>query len=156
VEFINERPLFSDLTIDRDAFVSAGIAWGADSDAYAVWDAEWTGLPQGTGGEYPNIRRVYFGHASDERNLTEVHAIDEGDLDLDATVVDVKVPTGRHLLITAQLPIGGTLSVPRAQLVLVTRNTGDVADDVEYFSGPGDDAWFGPAAYDAYWEVTVD
>lgn len=149
----DERLLFSDVTIDRDAFVSAGIAWGADSDAYAVWDAEWTGLPQGENGEYPNIRRVYFGHASDDRELTEDHAIDAADLPEGASVVDVKVPTTRHLLVTAQLPIGGTLSVPRAQLILVTRNTGRVADEVAYFEGPGDDAWFGPAAFDAWFET---
>lgn len=155
VEFVNERPLFSDVTIDRDAFVSAGIAWGADSDAYAVWDAEWTGLPQGSRGEYPSIRRVYFGHASDERNLTEVHAIDPADLPEGASVVDVKVATTRHLLITAQLPIGGTLSTPRAQLILAARNTGRVPDDIEYFTGPGDDAWFGPAASDLWTDIPV-
>jgi hypothetical protein len=156
VEFVNERPLFSDVTIDRDAFAAAGIVWGADSDAYAVWDAEWAGIPQGRAGEYPSVRRVYFGHASDERNLTEVHAIDEADLDLDATVVDIKVPTGRHLLITARLPIDGTLSVPRAQLILVTRNTGQVADEIERFTGPGEDAWFGPAANDARGEIPIE
>lgn len=155
-EFTNERPLFADVTIDRDSFTSAGIVWGADSDAYAVWGAQWTGVSQGSRGEYPSPSRVYFGHASDERNLTELHAIDEADLDPDATVIDVKVPTGRHLLITAQLPIGGVMDVPRAQLLLVTRNTGSVPDEVERFEGPGDDAWFGPAAIDAYWEVTVD
>ena len=151
-EFVNERPLFSDVTIDRDAFTSAGIAWGADSDAYAVWDAMWTGIPQGAGGEYPNANRIYFGHASDDRELTEVHAIDAADLPEGASVVDVKVPTTRHLLVTARVPIGGVMDAPRALLILVARNTGQVADEVFTFTGPGDGGWFGPGAYDAYYE----
>lgn len=154
-ELLNERPLFSDVTIDRDAFTSAGIVWGADSDAYAVWDAEWTGIPQGAAGEYPNVNRVYFGHASDDRELTEQHAIDAADLPEGASVVDVKVPTTRHLLVTAQQPIGGVMDVPRASLILVSRNTGNVPDEVFTFTGPGDDAWFGPPAFDAYWEATA-
>lgn len=154
-QFTDERPLFSDVTIDRDAFTSAGIVWGADSDAYAVWDAEWTGIPQGAGGEYPSVNRVYFGHASDDRELTEHHAIDAADLPEGASVVDVKVPTTRHLLVTAQLPIGGVMDVPRASLILVTRNTGQVADEVFTFSGRGDEAWFGPGAYDAHYEAVA-
>ena len=31
-EFDNERPLFSDLRIDRDGFTSAAISWGSDGD----------------------------------------------------------------------------------------------------------------------------
>lgn len=146
----DERELFSDVTIGRDAFTSAGIAWGADSDAYAVWGPQWTGIPQGAGGEYPNVNRVYFGHATDARGLTESHAIDETDIPEGASVVDVKVPTGRHLLITAREPIGGVLEAPRSRLILVTRNTGDVADEVEFLPDEGAEGWFGPAAYDAY------
>ena len=153
--FADGLPLFSDVTIDRDAFISAGIVWGADSDAYAVWGAQWTGVPQGPEGEYPNINHVYFGHASDSRNLTATHAIDEADIPQNAPVVDVKVPTGRHLLITAREPIGGIMEAPRARLILVGRNTGQVPDEVEFVTGPGDDGWFGPAAYDWIWEATA-
>ena len=149
-EFTDSRPLFGDVTIDRDAFTSAAIVWGADSDAYAVWDAEWTGIPQGAGGEYPNINRVYFGHATDSRGLTAVHAIDETDVREGAVVVDVKVPTGRHLLITARNPVGGIMEAPTADLLLVTRNTGDVPDEVFPLPGGGQVGWFGPAAYDAF------
>lgn len=150
IEFANERPLFSDVVIDRDAFTSAAIAWGADSDAYAVWRAEWAGIPQGAGGEYPNINRVYFGHASDPRGLTEIHAIDETDIPESGVVVDVKVPTGRHLAITFQMPIGGIMDPPRAELILVVRNTGDVPDAITSLPGGDQLGWFGPAAYDAY------
>lgn len=157
VQLSNERPLFADVTIERDAFTSAGITWGVDGDAYAVWNAQWTGTSQGANSEYPSPTRVYFGHASDDRNLTEVHAIDEGDVPEGFAVVDVEIPTANHLLITAQQPIGGVLEAPRAQLLLVRRNTGDVPDDVQRITGPGSDSgWFGPAALDAYWELTAE
>jgi hypothetical protein len=47
------------------------------------------------------------------------------------------------------------MDAPRARLILVGRNTGQVADEVEFITGPGDDGWFGPAAFDAYWEATA-
>lgn len=147
--FANERGLFSDLTIGRDAFTSAAIAWGTDGDAYAVWNTEWTGISQSGDKPYPDPERVYFGHATDPRGLTQTHAIDEGDLPAEASVVDVKAsPTGRHLLITALRPIGGIGEAPRADLFFVERMTGDVADDV-FTLGSADDGWFGPAAFDA-------
>lgn len=152
-EFTDERELFSDLTIGRDAFTSAAIAWGPDGDAYAVWDAMWTGIPQGSGGEYPNVNRVYFGHATDPRGLTESHAIDEEDIAEGAWIVDVKVsPTGEHLVISAARPRGGVLEAPAADLLLVNRNTGDVPDEVIVI-GSADNGWFGPAAFDAISEA---
>ena len=153
--FRSERPLFSDVTIDRDAFTSAAIAWSLDSDTYAVWNARWTGLPQSSGEEppYPDPARVYFGHAADPRGLTRFHAIDQGDLPAEGSVVDVKVsPTGRHLVVTFRPPLPGDLSAPTAQLLLITRNTGDVADEVEVI-GSGEGRWFGPAVFDAYVEL---
>ncbi len=147
-EFANARELFSDVTIGRDAFTTAAITWGTDSDSFAVWDAVWTGRPQGEDGPYPDQARVYFGHAADPRGLTAGHAIDAGDLPADSFVVDVKVsPTGRHLVITAARPRAGTLDTPKADLLLVTRNTGDVDDEVETI-GSADEGWFGPAAFD--------
>ena len=148
-EFDNERPLFSDLRVDRDGFASAAISWSADGDAYAVWDAEWTGDSQGTeDSPYPDPLRVYFGHARDARGLTRFHAIDKADLPEDGSVVDVKVsPTGQHLLVTVRYPLDGTLSVPRADLLLITRNTGDVRDEVQRLN-LNDEGWFGPAAFD--------
>ncbi len=147
VEFVNERPLFGDVTIDRDAFTDASVVWGADSDAYAVWATEWAGVPQGADADYPSINRVYFGHASDPRGLTATHGIDEADYPQGWSVVDVKVPTDRHLLITVIEPIGGTLSTPLADLILVTRNIGDVPDEVENVAGADVDGWFGPGMY---------
>lgn len=146
-EFTSARPLFSDVSVGRDAFTSAAFTWGGDSDAYAVWDVAWTGLPQGEDGAYPDPARVYFGHATDPRGLTQFHAIDAADLPADTFVVDVKVaPTGNHLVITAAYPRAGVLDPPRADLLLVERNTGSVADAVTEIE-PDAEGWFGPAAF---------
>lgn len=146
-EFTSARELFGDVIIGRDAFASAAIAWGGDSDSYAVWDAVWMGLPQGGNEAYPDQTRVYFGHATDPRGLTRTHAIDEADLPDDAFVVDVKVsPTGRHLVITAARPRAGILEPARADLLLVERNTGNVPDEVLEL-GSSADGWFGPATF---------
>ena len=146
-EFTSAREVFRDVTVRRDGFRSAAISWGPDSNAFAVWQTEWTGTSQSSEEEYPDPARVYFTHATDPRGLTQVHAIDPADIPEDAFVVDVEVsPTGRHLVITAGHPRGGIGDPLRADLILVTRNTGDVADDVE-FLGRAEDGWFGPAAY---------
>jgi Putative zinc-finger len=146
-EFTSARPLFSDLTIGREAFASAAFTWGGDSDAYAVWDIDWRGVPQ-SGDDYPSGERVYFGHATDPRGLTMFHALDADDLPPDTFVVDVKVaPTGRHLVITAAYPRAGVLDPPRADLLLVERNTGSVRDEVTEVE-PDAEGWFGPAAFD--------
>jgi hypothetical protein len=143
--FDNARKLFSDLTIGRDGFESAAIAWGDDSDAYAVWDAAYTGTTDGT---YPDRNRVYFSHASDPEAIRADHALDAADLPADAFVVDVKVsPTGRHLVVTAGRPRPGDLAPATADLLLITRNTGSTADEVTTL-GSADDGWFGPAAFD--------
>lgn len=147
-ELTNDRPLFSDVTVDSDSFMSAGIAWGTDGDAYAVWATDWTGESQVEGTQYPDASRVYFGHATDPRGLTESHAMDEGDLPEETSVVDVKVsPTGEHLLVTVRHPLPGDQSPPRAELLLIERNTGDEADTVRSL-GFGEGGWFGPAAFD--------
>jgi hypothetical protein len=156
-EFDNERPLFSDLTIDRDAFNSAAISWGPDGVTYAVSEVHWTGSSQGREGVlYPDPERVYFGRATDPRGLTQDHAIDLTDVPEGSAVVDVKVsPTGHHLVITALRPVGGVLDAPKADLLLVTRNTGEVPDEVELL-GDGEDGWFGPAAFDTFRETVAE
>jgi hypothetical protein len=84
-DFTESRPLFSDVPIRRDAFTSAAIAWGPDSDAYAVWNTAWTGVPNA----YPDAQRVYFSHATDARGVTSRHAIDATDIPGGSFVVDV-------------------------------------------------------------------
>jgi hypothetical protein len=147
--FDNERPLFSDLTIERDAFTSAAISWGPDGVTYAVSEVRWTGPSQGDAGtQYPDPARVYFGRATDPGGLTQRQAIDIGDIPEGSSVIDVKVsPTGHHLVITARRPVGGVLDERRADLLLVTRNLGNVPDEVEII-GSADVGWFGPAAFD--------
>lgn len=155
--FDNERPLFSDLPTRGMLFESAAITWSLDGDAYAVWDTTWTGeQPADTGERYPDPARVYFGHATDPRGLTRIHAIDRGDVDGDLVVVDVEVaPTGGHLLITARQRPGGDLDVPRAELLLITRNVGDVADEVEVLEVAAD-GWAGPAVFQSESEPEFD
>ncbi|HJP72165.1 MAG TPA: anti-sigma factor [Candidatus Limnocylindria bacterium] len=149
-DFTESRELFSDLIVGRDAFTSAAIAWGPDSDAYAVWDAAWTGTPQGN---YPDRGRIYFSHATDPDRIAADHVLDGGDLQGNAYVVDVKVsPTGNHLVVTAGQPSAGVMDPPSADLVLIRRNTGRAADEVTLI-GSADDGWFGPAGFDAFNEA---
>lgn len=148
-EFDENQPLFTDLTIDQDAFTWAAIRWSPDSNAFAVWEAAWTGIAHGTDEEYPDPGRVYLGRAFDPAHVTRIHALDVGDLPEDASVVDVKVAgTGRHLAITARRPLPGDLSAPEAVLVLVGRNTGSVADEVVTLAD-GEGQWYGPAVFSA-------
>ena len=150
VVFDDERRMFSDLSVGREAFTSAAMAWGEDGDAYAVWNVRWTGEPQSGSGEdpYPDGSRVYFGHAADARGLTRAHAIDRDDLPEGWSVIDVKVsPTGEHLVVTVAEPVGGVLDAARASVLLIERNTGNEPDEVsDLRSEP--DQWFGPAAFD--------
>lgn len=148
-DFGENQPLFSDLTIDRDAFTSAAIRWSLDSNAFVVWDTAWAGISQGTSGQYPDQRRVYLGRAFEPTHVTEDNALDAGDLPEDLSVVDVKVaPTGRHLAVTARRPSAGDLSVPEAILVLVARNFGNEPDAAVPLA-EGEGQWFGPAVYSA-------
>ncbi len=147
--FGENQPLFSDLTIDQDAFTSAAIRWSLNSNAFAVWDTAWAGISQGSNGQYPDDRRVYLGRAFEPTHVTEDNALDVGDLPEGTSVVDVKVAgTGRHLAITARRSLAGDLSTPEAVLLLVQRNFDDVADEVVTL-GEGEGQWFGPAVYSA-------
>ena len=67
--------------------------------------------------------------------------------------MDVKVsPTGHDLVVMVAAPLAGDLSAPTAELRLITRNTGDVADEVR--SSQSDEGiWYGPAVFDGYVEV---
>jgi hypothetical protein len=144
--FANERKVFSDLPSRGSLFASAAIAWGLDGDAYAIWDTAWTG-EAAEEEPYPDATRVYFGHATDNRGMTRVHAIDRTDVDPELVIVDVEVaPTGQHLLITARARPGGVRDPLRAELWLVTRHTGDVPDESKR-KPVSDDGWVGPAVF---------
>ncbi|MGI8998731.1 MAG: zf-HC2 domain-containing protein [Candidatus Limnocylindria bacterium] len=147
--FGNERQVFSDLPTEGALFGSAAMTWGLDGDAYAIWDTTWTGDIEEGGEPYPDAARVYFGHATDARGLTRQHAIDRGDVGAELMIVDVEVaPTGGHLLITVRERQGGVMEAPRAELRLITRNVGDVADEVDILD-VADDGWVGPAVFRA-------
>ena len=64
--FAGEKQLFPTLLADQNAFTSAEIAWGPDSDWFVVWNANWTGDPQtGPSGErFPDPTYIYFGQAT--------------------------------------------------------------------------------------------
>lgn len=137
--------LFPSLQIvtSGQGFASAEVVWAADSIGYAVWDAQWTGTPQPEG--FPSADRVYFGHTSNSDGIGPQQALDAADLPADGYVVDVMAPDGGHLAITVGYPIAGDLAQPRADLLLVTRNLGDVPDEVVTL-GPTD-RWTGPAVF---------
>ena len=155
-DLTDERPLFSGLP-NGERFRSAAITWGLDGDAYAVWDMRLT-EETGDAVPYPDPRRIYFGHATDARGLTNHHALDAEDIGEELAIVDVKVaPTGRHLVITARERPGGVMDVPRSVLRLVTRNTGNVPDTFEDLGT--EDGWIGPAVFqpdaEAEWDSSL-
>jgi hypothetical protein len=147
--FAQASPLFTDVTVGRDAFASAAIAWGS-TGSYAVWNARWSGIPQsGNGSPYPDENRIYFSHLSDKRNILAGHALDAGDIPDGAYIVSVAIAPldTDYLAVTIGFPAPGDLAVPHGETVLIKRNTGNVADELaRTFKGvqPG---WYGPAVY---------
>lgn len=128
------------LTNFADPIGVASIAWGADSDGYAVWGV-------GRVDSEPDGRAVYFGHLSREGGtISNRQRLEEADLPDGAIARHVAIaPDGRHLAITASFPIPGELAQPVAELVLVTRNYDDRPDETQTL-GPAD-VWVGPGIY---------
>lgn len=152
ITFPQDRLLFLDVIIDRDAFTSAAVTWGPEGYTYAVWEAAWTGIPQSPEGRYPDIKQVYFGTIADG-GITRGGAL-AAELPADTSVVDVKIaPTGRHLLVTIQYALGGDLDVPTADLLLIERHFDGEADDVRRLNSRTN-GWFGPAAFSERWSNT--
>ncbi|MDQ4034952.1 MAG: zf-HC2 domain-containing protein [Chloroflexota bacterium] len=144
--FVNDRPVFTDLPSRGNLFRSAAITWSLDGNAYAIWHTDWLGetSPEAP---YPDPNRVYLGRATDRDGMTRDHALDRADVAEGMAVVDVEVaPTGTHLLVTARERSSGVLDAPRAELRLITRNLGDVADDFEVLD-VARDGWAGPAVF---------
>ena len=146
VSFADAQPLFADAG-EGVNLPQASLTWALDSRSFAVWEIGVGALVGSEDPSYPSPNAVYFGHLDDDRRLTRNHAIDPGDVPEGARVVDVALAaSGRHLALTVAYSVGD-LDAPRADLLLVTRNTGVVADDVEELAG-GPAGWFGPAVYD--------
>jgi hypothetical protein len=128
------------------AFESARFDWAPDADGFAVWDAHWTGTPEGDG--FPDQQRVYFAHLAGGLKLGAPQALDAGDTQ-GLRVVDVALGGDQFLgltVVTVAGSEGGSFG-PTAELRLVTRNTGDVPDDMETIGQ--DHVWNGPPLYPA-------
>jgi hypothetical protein len=146
VDFANARQVFSTLAGGREMFRGASVTWGPDSDAFAVWNAQWTGVPQGD--RFPDSTRVYFGHVSNPELITAGQTLDEADTKDATDIVDVAIAAdGDHLALTVVLDAGaeGGSFGPTAQLRLVTRGYGTDPDKVEIIGQ--DKVWYGPAVY---------
>ena len=132
-----------------EAFESARFAWAPDRDGLAVWDAQWAGVQQPDG--FPDAARVYYAHAfTGPGTIGPAQALDAGDTEGSNRLVHVGLGGGQFLaltVVTAPGSEGGTYG-PTAELRVITRNLGDVPDEVEP-SGQ-DRVWVGPAVYPAY------
>ena len=97
---------------------------------------------------FPDEARVYFGHPGSDFKVGPAQALDEADT-ADGDVVQVSLAGGRYLALTVVTQEGseGGSYGPTAELRLVTRNLGDVPDDVQTFGT--DKVWNGPAFYPA-------
>lgn len=139
--------LFPTLTVvGGEAFDSARIAWGADSDAFAVWNAQWSGIGQPEG--FPDPEAIYLGHVSNGEGITPRQALDAADLEGALRVVDVDVGDNDVLAITVATDPGseGGQNLPKAELRVVRRGFGTDPDTVERLGGQDDD-WIGPGFY---------
>jgi hypothetical protein len=146
VDFANARQVFSTLAGGREMFRGASIAWGPDSDAFAVWNAQWTGVPQGD--RFPDSNRVYFGHLSNPELITAGQTLDEADTKGANTITDVALAAdGNHLALTVVTAEGAESGAygPTAQLRLITRGYGSDPDKVEIIGQ--EKVWNGPAVY---------
>ena len=147
---IPDLQVFDTLQIQPDgaAFESARFAWAPDRDGLAVWDAQWAGVQQPDG--FPDAGRVYYAHAfTGPGTIGPAQALDSGDTEGNR-VVHVGLGGGQFLALTvatAEGSEGGTYG-PTAELRLITRNVGDVPDEVD--ASGQNRVWVGPAVYPAY------
>jgi hypothetical protein len=142
-----QQQVFDTLSLPGgEAFNRARFAWAPDGEGLAVWDAQWTGTQQPEG--FPDDTRVYFGHPGSGFKIGPAQALDEADT-AGGDVVQVSLAGGRYLALTVLTQEGseGGSYGPTAELRLVTRNLGDVPDEVQTFRT--DKVWNGPAFYPA-------
>jgi hypothetical protein len=145
-----ELQVFDTLQVQPNgaAFESARFSWAPDRDGLAVWDAQWTGVQQPDG--FPDPGRVYYAHAdTGPGTIGPLQALDAMDTQGNR-VVHVGLGGGQFLAVTVATAAGAHSGAygPTAELRLVTRNLGDVPDEVETFGQ--DRVWVGPAVYPAY------
>ncbi len=146
VDVAHARQLFSTIQPMREAFQGGRIAWGPDSNAFAVWDAAWTGTPQGD--RFPDRTRVYFGHLDNSELITASQTLDPADTAGALSVVDVAIaPDGEHLALTMLIDAGseGGEFGAVAELRLITRGYGSDPDGIKLIGQK--QSWNGPAVY---------
>jgi hypothetical protein len=151
IDLGESRPLFADLEpLDQEGFASAQVSWSFDSDWFAVWDAQWQGLPHGTDTlPYPAADRVYVARASGDELLTATSSLGRMGLIVDVTYVDLQqspfdseLPT---IAVTLQLNAGseGGASAPTSKVTLYPAGGSDGP-----FPEIGDGTtWVGPVFY---------
>jgi anti-sigma factor RsiW len=141
-------PLFSSLTIvGGEAFAAAQIGWGPDSNAFAVWNAQWTGVQQPEG--FPDANRVYFGHLDVPELITPRQALDAANFDGVQRVVDVVIAQdGMTLAVTVQVSPGseGGEFGAEAEIRVIERGLGQDPDRAEVLKDPG--SWVGPGLFE--------
>jgi hypothetical protein len=126
------------------------VSWSFDSDWFAVWDAQWQGLPHGTDTlPYPAADRVYVARASGDELLTATSSLGRMGLIVDVTYVDLQqspfdseLPT---IAVTLQLDAGseGGASAPTSKVTLYPAGGSDGP-----FPEIGDGTtWVGPVFY---------
>jgi hypothetical protein len=142
-------PLFSDLSVPQDgqAFSSGELSWADDSDAYAVWAANWTGTPEGNG--YPDPNAVYGGRVS-KGLLSQSSALDRGTMTSSSGdalyLVDVALsPDGGKAAVTLGIPLPGDLVAPQSYLRVITI-AGAPSTDVGS-GGANPPPWSGPGVF---------
>jgi hypothetical protein len=143
-----DQQIFDTLAIPQggQAFSRARFAWAPDGDGLAVWDAWWTGTPQGP--DFPDETRVYFAHPMKDVFIGPDQALDVADT-AGRRIVHVALAGGQYLAITVvtdEGSEGGTYG-PTTELRIITRHIGKQADGVETFGKSR--VWTGPAFYPA-------
>ncbi len=154
-DFAGAQQLFPSLVlVGGEGFNGASIAWGPDSDAFAVWNTSWAGQPQPAG--FPDSARVYFGHVSNGKLITAAQALDSADTSSGlgagdvggSEVIDVAMARdGTHLALTVQTGSGsegGTFGAT-AELRYITRGLGSNPDVVKVIGSK--QAWNGPVVF---------
>ena len=141
--FSSGRPAFVDLTLTAksDGFQTGELAWSPDSDTFAFWNGQWSGVPQRAG--YPDQRGVYVGRAS--AGLLSRESALKLDLADTQRVVSVAINSdGSGAAVTIGYPTPGDMAGPSASLWLVDLTTGAKKDVAAGGSNP---PWYGPATY---------
>ncbi|HLY36045.1 MAG TPA: zf-HC2 domain-containing protein [Candidatus Limnocylindria bacterium] len=142
-------PLFSDLSVPQDgqAFSAGELSWADDSDAYAVWGANWTGTPEGN--NYPDPNAVYASRIS-KGQLSQSSALHVGTMTSSSGdtlyLVDVALsPDGSTAAVTLGIPLPGDLVAPRSYLRLITLAGGPPSDVGS--GGLNPPPWSGPGVF---------